>query len=84
MHTLREPLTREQVLALLQAAIQSKHAKRDLALLSLLLSTGMRMPEVAALTLQDAQRTSTGWYIQCKNLKDGLITHISRLPTCIC
>jgi integrase len=72
MYTPREPLTQEQVLALLKAATRSKHAKRDLALLSLLLGTGMRINEVAALALQDIHRKSTDWYAQCRKLKNDV------------
>ena len=72
MYTPHEPLTQEQVIALLRAAARSKGAERDLAILSLLLGTGMRINEAARLTVQDVLRKSTGWYVQCRTLKSGV------------
>lgn len=56
---LRQPgaLNRSEVLALLQAAEASPHglAKRNLALVQLMLQTGLRVGEVAALRREDIQ-----------------------------
>jgi site-specific recombinase XerD len=47
------PLSPEQVEALLNAAKRSKHPKRDLAVLMVLLDTGLRAGEICSLKAQD-------------------------------
>ncbi len=49
----RTPFSLEQIQALLQAAIRSPSSARDLALLGLLLETGMYVSELATVTWQD-------------------------------
>ena len=64
------PFTVEQVDRLLEAARKTKSSKRDLAILHLLLDTGMRVSELCALKMRDVDLISYQVRVQGKGDKE--------------
>lgn len=74
------PFEMGQIYALLEASVRSPYAARDVALLALLLETGMRVSELAALTWQDVRLEEPVSSVWRKGRKDGLPRRIPLSP----